>query len=252
MKILLITSTSGPCMGILDLLNESDENKVITLHSCNQGRKTVENDVDIDLIIFDAVAADESGLKFLRWIKGDQKLRVIPIIIAGSNLTEDLVEQYLQLSVDDILILPNSKDTVKAKISRFEQQGRPTILLVDDEPAILDILKEYLKQNRYRSVVATSAEEALELFGNNRIDAVVTDIMLPKMDGIELMKKIKEQNPNMPVIVITGFSGRFTPQDVIAMGADGFFAKPFNNIELSYKLRTILPSYFKINLIFFS
>ncbi len=240
MKILLVASPSGACMEILDWFTESDDNNVITLHSCQQGRKAVENDVDIDLIILDAVAADESGMKFLRWIKADQRLQIIPIIITGTSLTEELVEQYLKLNVDDILILPNSKDTVKAKISRFEKQGRPTILLVDDEPAILDILKEYLKQNRYRSITATSAEEALVLFEQNKVDAVVTDIMLPEMDGIELMVKIKEQNPEMPVIIITGFSGKFTPNDVISMGADGFFAKPFNNIELSYKLRVIL------------
>lgn len=240
MKILLIASKSGLCMGILDWLIESNKDKVITSHSCLQSRKIIENDVDIDLIIFDDEIADESGMEFLNWIKRNQKLRIIPIIIAGTNLTEESVTKFLQIGIDDILILPNSKATINAKISRFEQQGRPTILLVDDEPAILDILKEYLNQNRYISLKATSAEEALELLGENRVDAVITDIMLPKMDGIELMGKIKEKNPNMPVIIITGFSGRHTPQDVISMGADGFFSKPFNNIELSYKLRLIL------------
>jgi len=74
----------------------------------------------------------------------------------------------------------------------------------------------------------------------NRFDAVVTDVMLPGKSGIELLEIIKKDNPEMPVILITGFSGQFTPRDAISLGADGFFAKPFNNIELSYKLRLIL------------
>jgi len=192
------------------------------------------------LVIIDALAAEEYGLKFLRWIKGDQRLRVIPVIVAGKNITEDLVEQYLQLRVDDMLILPNSKATLEAKITKYDTIGRPTILLVDDEPAILDILSDFLRLNRYRCKTVESAEEALTALKENRFDAVVTDVMLPGKSGIELLEIIKKDNPEMPVILITGFSGQFTPRDAISLGADGFFAKPFNNIELSYKLRLIL------------
>ena len=239
MKVLLIASTSGHCMDIKKWLEES-EIEVITIHSCRQSRKIVENDVDIDLIILDALAAEDYGLKFLRWIKGDQRLRVIPIIVAGKNITEELVEQYLQLGTDDILLLPNSKTTIEAKIAKYESHGRPTILLVDDEPGILDILSDFLRLNRYQCLKASSAEEALTLLKEKSIDAVVTDILLPGKTGIDLLEMIKEDNPYMPVILITGFSGKFTPKDAINMGADGFFSKPFNNIELSYKLRLIL------------
>ena len=241
MKILLIASTNGPCMEIQNWLLEL-ENEVITLHSCLQSRKVVENDVDIDLIILDAMAAEEHGLKFLRWFNGDQRLRVIPIIVAGKSITENLVEEYLLLGIDDILILPNTKATVEAKIAKYEVNGRPTILLVDDEKPILDILSDFLQLNRYRCITAENAEDALIILKEKKIDTVVTDILLPGKTGIDLLEEIKKDNPYMPVILITGFSGKFTPKDAINMGADGFFAKPFNNIELSYKLRMILSN----------
>jgi DNA-binding NtrC family response regulator len=71
---------------------------------------------------------------------------------------------------------------------------------------------------------------------------VSTDIRLPGRSGLELMVEIKGKYPGTPVILITGYAGQYSPKDAIAMGADGYFAKPFHNMDLIYTLRRVLFS----------
>ncbi len=77
------------------------------------------------------------------------------------------------------------------------------ILVVDDEDYLRTIFKEFLIKKHHQVLLATNGREALSLFNSYHVDLVLTDCVMPKMDGIELTAKIKEKNPHMPVIMIT-------------------------------------------------
>ncbi|MCP4685689.1 MAG: response regulator, partial [bacterium] len=242
MKALVLTSATGHKLDIITWLEEMD-GEVITATSLKQALGLVESDPTIDLVIAAMDTAGDILAELASGIKGDPRLNPIPIIIAAPHLDDEAVNKLLSLEIDDIIALPSSRKTFEAKVHAALANGKYTALLVDDEPAILELLESFLALERYIPLTATTAEEAMEILEKNTVDIIVTDIMLPGMSGIELLSKVKESYSHIPVILITGFSGRYTPRDAISMGADGYFAKPFHNIELIYTLRRALSRY---------
>jgi len=208
--------------------------------SCKQGIKLIGSDTAIDLVIVYHEPGDSCGAKLLRAVKAEAASVPIPIIMAGHEFRKETIKEYLELDVDDIMILPVSSETLEAKVLRAYQTGTRTVLVVDDDSAIREILRQFLSFHRYRSLEAGTGDEALEILKQEKVDAVVTDISMPGMSGIDLLKKVKELNPETAVILITGNARQYTPDRIVAMGADGYFSKPFHNTELAYTLRRVV------------
>jgi two-component system cell cycle response regulator len=113
------------------------------------------------------------------------------------------------------------------------------VLIVDDDVAIRESMNEFVDMSGYRASTAMSAEEALEKLGGGDIDVVITDIMLPGMDGLELTDRIKK-NHDIDVIVMTGYSGDYSYEEAISKGASDFVFKPVRFEELLLRLRRVL------------
>lgn len=239
MKILVIAESPENWQPLLQWIDEFGWNAV-RKSSCREGMKELEKNLEIDVILLDTGIAEDGGLMMLHNLKKDRRLHWLPAIVVGDAIDSDVVFRYNDSSVTNIVILPTSKDTFQAKLLKACDEGRPTVLIVDDEEFIRDLLHDILALERYRVATAASAEEALEILKERRIDAVITDIMMPGKSGMELMAEAKQMKQDLPVILITGYAGQYTPESAIGNGADGFFAKPFKNVELSYTLRGVL------------
>lgn len=113
------------------------------------------------------------------------------------------------------------------------------ILIVDDEVGVRDSMYEFIEMAGYASVMAASAEEALDVLKTDTIQVVITDIMLPGMGGLELTKQIK-RDYNSDVIVMTGYSGDYSYEEAINMGASDFVIKPVRLEELLLRLKRVL------------
>ena len=120
--------------------------------------------------------------------------------------------------------------------------GSGTILLVDDEAHIRRSTGMVLGQLGYGVTAAAGAPEALELFTRNprAFDLLITDISMPDMDGFQLTQQIKALRPDMPVIMITGYSEKTTCQETAARGVSAFMIKPFTRAELSKTVSDVL------------
>lgn len=121
-------------------------------------------------------------------------------------------------------------------------KGRETILLVDDEQMILDVGKQFLTTMGYRCLTAEGGKEAIDLFldKNTRIDMVILDMVMPKMSGGETYRILKEIDPEVKVLLSSGYSIDGQAKEILELGCSGFIQKPFNLKELSRKLREIL------------
>jgi two-component system OmpR family response regulator len=110
---------------------------------------------------------------------------------------------------------------------------RPAVLLVEDDFALLDMLRRTLERAGFDVVTATHGTTALTLFGDIPIDLVVTDIMLPHMDGFELMRRLKYDSPDIPIIAISGMndSPQFRDQ-ALNCGAAAALTKPISRQQL--------------------
>ncbi len=119
---------------------------------------------------------------------------------------------------------------------------RKTILAVDDEVHILELLKYNLETNDYDVITVETGEEALHLLSEEKIDTVLLDLMLPKMDGLEVLRCIRknEKIKKIPVILLTAKSAEFDKVLGLEMGADDYIAKPFSIRELQARVKAVL------------
>jgi DNA-binding NtrC family response regulator len=106
--------------------------------------------------------------------------------------------------------------------------NRRPILIVEDEPALGEILQNGLSQNGYSVHLAESAEKALKLFNQRAFDLVISDIRLPEMDGLQLLDHIKSRSASPPVILMTGFGSVQNAVEAMKKGAHNYFLKPFS------------------------
>ena len=113
------------------------------------------------------------------------------------------------------------------------------ILLVDDEPLMIKGLKYTLEQDGYETVSAYDGEEALRLFAENTFDVVLLDVMLPKMDGIQVCQRMRESS-DVPIIMLTAVREDLVKILVLEYGADDYMTKPFNILEVKARIKTIL------------
>ena len=107
------------------------------------------------------------------------------------------------------------------------------ILLVDDEPDILDVCQRILERDGYQVETAPSGNAALEQVKQQSFDLLVTDIKMPGMDGLELVRAVKDIAPHLPCIVMTGFSTMDTTLRALRLGVDEYVTKPFAPEELT-------------------
>src|SRR2546425_3720462 len=108
------------------------------------------------------------------------------------------------------------------------------ILVVDDEAAILRLLKEALTQWGYQVTGATSAAEALQALRGDMFDAVITDIRMPDMNGLELLKEIKRHDESVEVVVMTGYPTIASAVEALKEGAFDYLSKPLLLDELRH------------------
>lgn len=114
-----------------------------------------------------------------------------------------------------------------------------TILIVDDEPKLLEVVSSYLKKEGYATLEASNGSEALQYLNNETVDLVVLDLMLPDMSGEEICQRIRQAH-RIPILMLTA---KIKEEDLInglALGADDYMLKPFSPRELVMRVKTIL------------
>ena len=115
----------------------------------------------------------------------------------------------------------------------------PTILLVDDEDAVRTVLAFPLEKDGYRVVQAGDGEEALERFESEQIDLVVLDLMLPRLDGLEVCKRLRSTS-TVPIIMLTARDDELDKVLGLELGADDYITKPFSIREFRSRVRALL------------
>ena len=114
------------------------------------------------------------------------------------------------------------------------------ILLVDDDPSILEILSDLMAIFGYEYDTAQNGHEAIEKLKKGFFHIVLTDMKMPGMDGMELLRYVSSSYPNIKVMVLTGYDRTFSYTDVVKAGASDFISKPFNTDELEAKINRLV------------
>ena len=120
-----------------------------------------------------------------------------------------------------------------------ENLGKKTILIVDDEKTIVDMLVYNLQKEGYNTLEANDGEEAVKIALNEKLDLVLLDIMLPKMDGLAVCKRIR-QTLNIPILMISAKDEEIDKILGLELGADDYITKPFSVRELMARVKANL------------
>lgn len=116
-----------------------------------------------------------------------------------------------------------------------------TILIVEDEPSIVTLIKYNLEKEGFTTEVAMNGESAIKIAESNpEIDLIVLDLMLPKMDGIEVCKTLRMNQNFVPIIMLTAKDAEYDKIHGLEMGADDYLTKPFSPKELIARINAIL------------
>lgn len=114
------------------------------------------------------------------------------------------------------------------------------LLLVDDDPFILEGIGEDLETRGYRVTRASSGEKAVELLEHSKFDLVITDLVMERTDGIQVLKKSKEINATIMVIILTGFGDMLSAIEALRSQADDYMLKPCESSEIFFRVERCL------------
>jgi CheY-like chemotaxis protein len=170
---------------------------------------------------------------------------------------EEMIQQGTKLTKPLSGVPSESQDQIEVghlkQKPRTKEQGWPreimpaaeTVLLVDDEDMLVDIGRQMLKALGYQVMVARTGGEAVEIYEKNRdrIDMVMLDMIMPDMGGAQVCDRMKEVNPDLKILVSSGYAIEGEAQRTLAKGCHGFIQKPFSLKQLSEKIRGILDSH---------
>ena len=121
-------------------------------------------------------------------------------------------------------------------------RGKESILLIDDEEMIIEVGRQMLKMLGYTVFIANSGKEAIGVYQKqrNHIDIIILDMVMPDLGGKAVYEKLKKINPDVKVLLSSGYGMDGQVADILNCGCDGFIQKPFNLKGLSLKVREVL------------
>lgn len=193
--------------------------------------KFLEDGNIVDIIISDVMMPKMDGFTFAHQVRINRRLNRIPIILCTSLNDKKSIVKGIELGIADYVVKPIKEPILIPKVKKAIGSGPGAILVVDDEEIIRGIICRTLINEGYHVIEASNGNEIVDKLKENKISMVISDIKMPKMDGFELLAYVKELDPDMPVLLMSGHN-EFSQDDVVSAGANGFIQKPFRNTDI--------------------
>ena len=242
---------------ILVIDDEADIREIVRLYLIEEGFEVVEaeNGQDgiltaqreqPDLIILDIMMPGINGFEVAKHLKDDPNTHDIPIVIL-SVLAQD--SQYRH-GILDYISKPFRQEELVGIIRKiFEKvdgrSNRKSVLIVDDDPDIVDIIAICLKDNNIIPEKAYNGLDALEKIKTKAIDLILLDINMPGMNGFEVIKQLKSDKKtcDIPVVVLTGtYIAEDDKKHGLTLGVAKYLTKPFSADDLVKEIKACLPA----------
>ena len=241
MKILVVESDPAERQSITSILEEHDR-EVIAVASGTEAIAVFGKEKCIHVVITDIVMPVMDGFSLLSYLKADAILRTIPVIMCSPALDAETVKKGIDLGAADYIAKPVHAETLIAKVTKAEESIPGAVLIVDDEELLRSLLRRILEREGFKVVVAESGTRALEVLETTKISLVISDIVMPAMNGIQLIGQIKRLFPSLPVLLVTGHASEYSKRNAVSAGADGYISKPFQGAEITEQVRAFLTT----------
>ena len=218
------------------------------LKAITQTAVTVNDQINTPLNVIQASAEylrgaieedDETLKESLTFIESE----VSKIKEVVSNLARIVDPRIKQYALEEITMVDLDSSTIDMPDTKqLNKEAGASILVVDDEEFMLQSLSKLLSLMGFDTSTANCGEKALQVMRNKSFDLIITDINMPGMSGMDLLKCVKEKDPNLPVIIITGFGAEKAKEMAEQNNADGFLPKPFRMNDIKDMIEKILAN----------
>ena len=223
---------------------------VIDVGSGQEALDAIENR-KIDLVLLDILMPDMDGYEVLEQLKENPNTRTIPVIMLTAVHEMDSVVRCFELGADDYLTKPYNIPFVRSRIASClrgkaninnEESTSARILVVDDNNVNRDILQRRLEREGYIVDTAENGRQALEEIDNQKYDLILLDILMPEMDGYDVLRALKasDKHKQIPVIMLTAVHESDSVRSCIEMGAADYLLKPYNTMLLKARIASVL------------
>ncbi|MFH1875426.1 MAG: response regulator [Candidatus Omnitrophota bacterium] len=240
-KILIVDDEAR----IRELLRKAltrEGHEVVSVPSTEQSLELIFKE-PFDLLLLDVRLSRESGLSVLRKVREYQK--EVPIVVYSGAITPELdkeareagANEVLSKDIDVLQLVAQIGKIVNAKNRIFQKpltKEEKSLLVVDDEEGIRRVLREFFVRKGYKVFEAENGEKALGLARSEKISAVLLDMKMPGMNGIETLKRLLEINPKLGVVMTTAVEDEDKVKKALELGAYSYVLKPcdFMYLEL--------------------
>lgn len=221
--------------------------KILQAGNLNDSREILSTH-KVDLVMADAVMPDGNGIEFMMRLKIERPR--IPVIILTNVADSVIKEELLKAGADGILGKPFRinlvEELITATLIKYDKETLSTplsslkILVVDDDSAMLAFLVEAIRILGYNVVACRTATAAKEAFAKDTFALVISDFMLPDSSGVILLKDLRRDNPNLPIVIVTGYPLAYTPSMARTDNIDGYLGKPFRINQLEQVIVSLL------------
>lgn len=194
---------------------------------------------EYDLVIADIVMPEMSGIELLSQLSINHS--GLPVVMITGNAYEELLKGARSAGAAALLTKPFRISQIERAMEEALGKKRESmaVLLVEDDPIFLEFLGDSLKTKGYAPLKASNAAQALKMAKEYPVRFAILDLNLPDLHGIELLNRLKKDNPYLPVALITGQS--FSEEDTVSAGAEWLLKKPFQLEELYRAIESVHP-----------
>lgn len=233
MKILLVENDPATAGKIENMLKKDDISVEIS-STVKEAITYLKLNNDISIILSEISFPGLDGYDLLKFKKSEARLKKIPAIIMSAAYDQSSVLNCVSMGALDYIVKPFSEQTFLSKIEKARRHIFKSVLLVDDDEITLRLLQKTLARDGYNSIVSSDGKSAIKLLSDQKdnIGMIISDIEMPEMNGFELLEEVKQDYPEIPIIMITGKNEKTAKEKAIETGADGFIARPFNNTDI--------------------
>jgi CheY-like chemotaxis protein len=237
-KVVLVVEDDAGAREAMAGLLRTEGYVVVTAEDGQQALDWLHGTSPPDLILLDLMLPGMDGWEFRKRQLGDPALAPVPVVLISG--TWELGKAAEALAAAGFLEKPVDVDRLRAEVRRHAGAPRLEVLVVEDEPGVLRMLGMALRLYGFNVRLASGGAEGVELFRQHRagIDLVLMDIQMPGVDGLHAFAQMRELDPRVRVVFMSGHTGAYGVEELLALGAVRVLQKPFTHLaEIPEALR---------------
>ncbi|MEK7774434.1 MAG: response regulator, partial [Candidatus Zixiibacteriota bacterium] len=179
-------------------------------------------------------------LQFLRYLKSTIRYSKIPVIMCTALHDISSVAKSLEHGAIDYIVKPVEATVFKAKVAKALERGIGSVLIVCEDKVEMGILVRTIDREGFRCISCAHDEDVWNILESQKIAIVVAELLLPGISGFELLVRIKEKYPKLPVVLVADSHSERAREEIIAAGADSYLVKPFTNTDITRRIASLV------------